>query len=317
MANLQLKAESRKVNNLPGTRFAFAIKLCIIAAPNIMLKATFDIIPESASEGSLNNNLLLMEVGAQLFSYVLYNRQEQRFLGFRQYNLDFMPGKSPLEALQEILAGDPHLQHSFREAFLIYHFSDSNLLPEKFFHNELNRPVTELVYGNAHKGLLLSEKVPGWNLYNIYRIPRDVHALLQQKFAAGKYWHYYTLLLSGLDKNECTGNVFKVIIAADRFAVLVTNEKGLQLAQTYDYHTPDDVSYHLLALCEQFGIHQEAVTLKVSGLLDEQSILYQELLKYFNRPEWDQVPGEARLDELFASYPAHYFSPLLKMALCV
>ena len=111
--------------------------------------------------------------------------------------------------------------------------------------------------------------------------------------------------------------MFKVVIAADRFAVIVLNEKGLRLAQTYEYQTPDDVSYHLLALCEQFGVDPEKVDLMVSGLLDEQSILYQELLKYFNKPIWEQVAGETTLDELFASYPAHYFSPLLKMALCV
>ena len=167
-----------------------------------MLKATFDIIPETASQSAMQNNLLLMEVGNQLFSYVLFNRQEQRFVGFRQYNLEFIPGKPSIETLQEILATDPLLQHAYREAFLIYHYSDSNLLPEKFFHIELNKPVTELVYGNAHKGLLLSEKVPGWNLFNIYRIPRDVHSLMQQKFSAGKYWHYYTLLLSGSDKED-------------------------------------------------------------------------------------------------------------------
>ncbi len=282
-----------------------------------MLKATFDIIPDNANPEELHNNLLLMEVGDQLFSYVLYNRDQQRYLGFRQYNLDFMPGKTPLEALQEILLGDEFLQQSFREAFLIYHYTDSNLLPEKFFHIELNKPVTELVYGNARKGLLLSEKVAGWNLYNIYRVPREVHSLLQQKFAAGKYWHYYTLLLSGIDREELPAEMFKVIMAADRFVVVVSREKALQLIQTYTYQTPDDVSYHLLALCQQFGTDPEQLSLTVSGLIDEQSILYQELLKYFSKVEWDHVGSEVSLDEMFSSFPAHYFSPLLKMALCV
>ncbi|WEK33993.1 MAG: DUF3822 family protein [Candidatus Pseudobacter hemicellulosilyticus] len=282
-----------------------------------MVKATFDIIPADPVPEDLHKHLLLMEVGEQLFSYVLYDRQQQLFIGFRQYNLDFIPGKPAMEALQEILAGDELLQQPFREACLIYHFSDSNLLPEKIFHMDLNKPVTELVYGNARKGLLLSEKVPDWNLYNVYRIPREAHTLLQQKFAAGKYWHYYTLLLSGVDKETLSGDTFKVIIAADRMVVLAFREQGLLLAQTYAYHTPEDVSYHLLALCQQFGIDPEKLQLQVSGLIDEQSILYQELLKYFSEPAWDQVPGDARLDELFSAYPAHYFSPLLKMALCV
>lgn len=282
-----------------------------------MLKATFDIIPESIASENLRNNLLLMEVSDQIFCYVLYNRESRRFLGFRQYNLDFIPGKTPLEALSEVLSGDEHLQHNFAEAYLVYHYTDSNLLPEKYFTIDLNKPVTEIVYGNARKGLLLNDKVDGWDLYNIYRIPREVHSLLQQKFSAGKYWHYNTLLLSGIDKENIDGDMIKVVIAADKFAVVVFRNQQLQLAQSYHYQTPEDVSFQLLALALQFGIDQETANLKVSGLMDEQSILYQELLKYFNQLEWEQIPGETSAGEGFENFPSHYFSPLLKMALCV
>lgn len=282
-----------------------------------MLKATFDIIPDSIANEDLQNNLLLMEVSDQIFCYVLYSRESRRFLGFRQYNLDFIPGKTPLEALSEILSGDQHLQLNFAEAYLVYHYTDSNLLPEKYFTIDLNKPVTEIVYGNARKGLLLNDKVQGWDLYNIYRIPREVHSLLQQKFSAGKYWHYNTLLLSGVEKESLEGDTIKVVIAADKFAVVAFKGQQLQLAQSYHYQTPEDVSFQLLALALQFGIDQETVNLKVSGLMDEQSILYQELLKYFNQLEWERLPVETSAEEGFENFPAHYFSPLLKMALCV
>jgi hypothetical protein len=282
-----------------------------------MLKATFDIIPDSIASEDLQNNLLLMEVSDQIFCYVLYSRESRRFLGFRQYNLDFIPGKTPLEALSEILSGDQHLQLNFAEAYLVYHYTDSNLLPEKYFTIDLNKPVTEIVYGNARKGLLLNDKVQGWDLYNIYRIPREVHSLLQQKFSAGKYWHYNTLLLSGIEKESLEGDTIKVVIAADKFAVVAFKGQQLQLAQSYHYQTPEDVSFQLLALALQFGIDQETVNLKVSGLMDEQSILYQELLKYFNQLEWEQLPVETSAEAGFENFPAHYFSPLLKMVLCV
>lgn len=282
-----------------------------------MLKATFDIVPGNARQEEIQNSLLLMEVGEKVFSYVLYNKQQQRFMGMRQYNLDFLPGKPVMEALQEVLAGDELLQLSYREAFVIYHYTDSNLLPEKFYHIELNKPVTELVFGNAHKGLLLSEKIPGWNVYNIYRIPREAHALMQQKFAAGKYWHYYTIMLSGIEKDSSGDAVLKVVVASDRIVVAVFKKHTLQLIQTYGYDTPDDVSYHLLALCDRFGFSNETVQLKISGLLDEQSILYQELFKYFLVMEWEGVQSGTRLHDGFEEFPGHYFSPLLNMALCV
>ena len=271
-----------------------------------------------ATTGELQESHLLMEIGERLFSYVFYNRSQRRFYGYRQYSLDFIPGKPVFEALQDILNGDELLQPGFRASYIVYNYKDCSLLPEKHFHIELNKPVTELVYGNAHKGLLLSEKVPGWNLFTIYRVPREVHSLLQKKFAAGKYWHYYTLLLTDTKKEDVAeGSVMKVVIEADQFVAAVFKEGRLQLIQTYAYQTPEDVSYCLLSICRQFGMDQEQVKLLISGLIDEQSNLYQELFKYFLHLQWEVLPESVDLQEPFLQFPPHYFSPILKMALCV
>jgi|EndMetStandDraft_4_1072995.scaffolds.fasta_scaffold117782_2 hypothetical protein len=283
-----------------------------------MLKANFDIVPEMRDSDELRNSQLLIEVGDKMFSYVIYHKEQRRFLGLRQYNLDYTPGKTMLENLLEIITNDDLLQIPFKEAFIIYNYTDSNFLPEKVFHIELNQPVTEIIYGNAKKGLLLSEKVIGFKMYNIYRVPREIHALLQRKFASGNYWHYYTLLLNdGQMQTSSNEQVIKMVMRADQFLVAVFNGDKIQLVQSYTYQTPDDVSYYLLAICNRFKISQEKVTLIVSGLLDEQSRLYQELLKYFLQVQWDRLPDTVKLDEPFAAFPDHYFSPLLKMALCV
>lgn len=261
---------------------------------------------------------MLMEVSGNVFSYVVYNKSQQRFLALCQYSLDYNPGKTNLETFRDILDQDEVLQYDFRESYVVYNYTDSNLLPEKHFHIELNKPVIELVYGNAHKGLLLSEKVYGWDLYNTYRIPREVHTVLQQKFAAGKYWHYYTLLLTGIGKEDTPEeDEIKMVVAADRFIAAVFRKKELQLLQTWYYQTPEDVSYHLLAVCNRFYIKPEEVTLNISGLVDEESNLYQELMKYFLRTRWEVLPASVSLQDTFNQFPAHYFSPLLKMALCV
>jgi hypothetical protein len=283
-----------------------------------MLKANFDIVPEMRDSEELRSSQLLIEVGEKMFSYVIYHKEQRRFLGLRQYNLDYTPGKTMLENLLEIISNDDLLQIQFREAFVIYNYTDSNFLPEKVFHIELNQPVTEIIYGNARKGLLLSEKVIGYKMYNIYRVPREIHALLQRKFASGNYWHYYTLLLNDSQQQASPNEqVIKMVMRADQFLVAVFNGEKIQLVQSYTYQTPDDVSYYLLTICSRFNISQEKVTLIVSGLLDEQSRLYQELLKYFLHVQWDRLPDTVKLDAAFAAFPDHYFSPLLKMALCV
>jgi hypothetical protein len=283
-----------------------------------MFRATFDIKPESISTEEMLGSLLLMEVSGSAFSYVIYHKSQQRFLVFRQYSLDYNPGKTNLETFRDILQQDDLLQHEFRESYIVYNYADSNLLPEKYFHIELNKPAIELVYGNARKGLLLSEKVYGWELYNTYRIPREVHTVLQQKFAAGKYWHYYTLLLTGIAKeSSAKDDEIKMVVAADHYVVAVFRNGELQLLQTWYYQTPEDVSYYLLSVCHRFYLNPEEVKLSISGLVDEESNLYQEIMKYFLQTSWEVLPDTVSLQESFSEFPRHYFSPLLKMALCV
>ncbi len=68
-----------------------------------MLKANFDIVPEMRDADELRNSQLLIEVGEKMFSYVIYNKDQRRFVGLRQYNLDYTPGKTMLENLLKLL----------------------------------------------------------------------------------------------------------------------------------------------------------------------------------------------------------------------
>ena len=140
---------------------------------------------------------------------------------------------------------------------------------------------------------------------------------MQQRFSAGKYWHYYSLLLSSTDPSggkvpECT-----LIFYADRFICFIANAGKLQLMQTWMYQTPEDVSYYLLAVRERFQYNQETFHLRVGGMIDEQSALYTELLKYFLQITRIDIPPGMKTNELLHELPSHYFSPLLTIASCV
>ena len=91
----------------------------------------------------------------------------------------------------------------------------------------------------------------------------------------------------------------------------------LQLIQTFAYQTPEDAAYYLLLICKQFKIAQTDLVLKISGLIDAQSALYTELLKYFEHVQHEGIPAELSTAGILDEYPSHYFSPLLKMSLCV
>ncbi|HUR12380.1 MAG TPA: DUF3822 family protein [Flavitalea sp.] len=280
-----------------------------------MIRPAFDIVYPNLTDEARMQCQLVIEISDRLFSYILFNREEKSLFCLRQYHFDWIAKNTTAEQLEQLINLDPYLQHPVKDVVVIYNYPESNLIPEQHFHISMNKSLTELVYGHAKKGLVVSEKVKGWDLYNVYRIPREVHTRMQQRFSAGKYWHFYTLLLSGdkmTEKDRCM-----LVFYSDRFICRLFSKGRLQMMQTWLYETPEDVSYYLLSLCTQFGLNQETFPLKLSGLIDEKSTLYTELMKYFQHVEADQVPDDIHTNQLLDEYPAHYFSPLLKMAECV
>ncbi|MBC7830014.1 MAG: DUF3822 family protein [Chitinophagaceae bacterium] len=283
-----------------------------------MTKPVFDIVPAAWAKDELLNSIFLIEISEKLFGYLVYNKEQKQLLGLRQYHLDISTERPTAQALNEIISNDELLQQPWKEAVVIYNFPDSSLLPDQYFDIGMNKSISELLFGNAFKGQILSEKIPAWDVYNIYRVQRDIHSVMQQKFSDGRYWHYYSILLSTIDKqNEMAPYFLKCIFYPEKFVVAFFKDKQLQLLQTYQYETPEDVSYYLLKICRQFDATQENLKVNVAGLIEQQSALYTELLKYFQDLECDRIPDAIQTRGLLQDFPEHYFSPILKMAICV
>lgn len=292
--------------------------MVIIATLIAMLKPAFQIEVSTISEEEMLQSRLLVEVNADSFTYVLLNQRNMSPLAVKYFKLEHTKGQPLTESLREILEEDELLRRPVKETLLVYNFPESSLVPEPLFSMDTNKELTELVHGNLAKGLVLSEKIPWWEMFNVYRIPQDLHKLMQQQFTAGKYWHYYSLLLKSYkmfdskDGSDC----IKVIFYADKMITLVLKKGKIQLMQTFLYQDSKDVAYHLLNCCHQLGISQEEVVLLVGGLIDRQSALSTELHKYFLQVSFEEIDESIKVTDELKELPLHYFSSILKMAVC-
>ena len=293
----------------------FVVLLHIVTT---MLKPAFTIEATSISDEELLQSRLLVEVNPNAFTYVLLNQRNMSPLVVKYFQLE--PTKeSPLtDTLREILESDSLLRRPVKETLLVYNFPESSLIPEPVFTMDTNREIIDTLHGNLQKGLILTEKIPWWELFNVYRISPDLHTLLQQTFTAGKYWHYYSLLLKSYkmfdsaEKESC----IKVIFYADKMVALIIKEGRPVLMQTFFYHDTKDVAYHLLNCCQQLGLDQEEVRLLVGGLIDRQSALSTELFKYFLKIQFEEIDESIKVTDELKELPLHYFSSILKMAVC-
>jgi Protein of unknown function (DUF3822) len=284
-----------------------------------MQKPVLHIQADNAME-EFPHTRLLMEVDQTSFGYILLNLKNNSLTALKYFEFSQFKDRTLPEILREIIYGDELLDKRPTETFVVYNVTESSLIPEKFYRERSARKITEAVYGNLDNGIVVGEKIPWWELYNIYRIPLETHNFLKERFEGLKNWHKYSLLL----KSHKMFNVreylsfIKVIFSYDKIVVMVFKDHQLQLIQSFVFQEANDVVYHLLNCCEQFNLYTEEVVLQVGGMIDRQSAIYSELLKYFLHFLFDEIDESIYLgDRMKEQYPAHYYSSFLKMAVCV
>lgn len=281
-----------------------------------MLKPSFDIAPANTDDNIISDSTLIIEIGERMFSYLLFNRENNKLVALKFFYPDTQSPRSMAEMIAEVLASDSLLSVKYKETVVIYSFPESSLVPASLSNEQLDRAVTQLVYGNVQKGLILREPVEGWDMVNIYRVPRELQSFIEQEFNPSKYYHVYSLLLVSLNREGEDRDLLKIRFYPDRFISLLIRNGALQIIQSFVYQTPDDVSYNLLAIAEQFDIDPASIQVIVSGTVDKQSALYNELEKYFLHIQNEEA-AVLETNGLLQDFPDHYFSPLLKFASCV
>ena len=283
-----------------------------------MLKPAFQIEVSNISDEELLQCRLLVEVNTNAFTFVLLNQRNMSPLVVKYFQLEQSKDSPLTDVVREIMEQEKLLRRPVKETLLVYNFPESSLVPERLFNSDANREIIDTLHGNLPKGLILTEKIPWWELFNVYRISPELHHLLQQTFSAGKYWHYYSLMLKSYkmfdssDKDDC----IKVIFYADKMVMLVIRQGQVRLVQTFVYQDTKDVAYHLLNCCRQLGLDQEGVRLLVGGLIDRQSSLSTELHKYFLHVHFENIDDSIKVTDELKELPLHYFSSILKMAVC-
>jgi hypothetical protein len=289
-------------------------KIYYFAAPKIMAKLLFDIPAEEQADWRQCH--LVMEVSQHLFSYVLMNERKE-VVCIRVYELDAPDNREMAAEMDEVIFEDEVLKEKTHQITVIYNFPECQLVPEGFFRRDAGGELIEWLHGDLNNGVILSEKITELDTFNVFRVPSEVHRLLQRYFVNGKYWHYYSVWLECMKKEtSLPGEYFSVLFYPNRIIVACFKNRQLQLLQSFIYEVVEDVAYYLLTICNQLDFSPETTAVKLSGMIDESSAMYSEIYKYFGNTSLDVFPAAGSPDGI-DEYPSHFFSPLLKLAACV
>ena len=194
--------------------------------------------------------------------------------------------------------------------FVFYNFRESILVPEKFHNKENSSSLLDLMFGQSEDYILIQEHVSSKSIYNIYRVPEQIHHWFMLHFPKCAFKHSS----SNQTEEIKEGTVIRCIVSFGSLKVIFSNQGQLQLIQHFPYSSPEDALYFLLRVCETHGVKPTDVKIQLNGLLTSDSALFDLIYNYFTDIDFYSSSFSDIEMENGIELPAHYFSHLLDLA---
>ncbi len=270
------------------------------------LKRIFYCTTASDSHGILP--VLNMRVGERHLSFGVSDHASGQLHELSYWTTDELNG----EELASLFREQTALKGPFYQVKICYDHPGGMLVPATGIRQEDAILLQKTLPSAADASLSVSERLAEWQLYNVYSVPGDIHERLLSKFPGARFWHESTVGLKNIQAGGNTG-VLRADFRHHDFSLIAVRAGQVLLARSFGYTTPEDVLYYLVRACRQYALVRNEVSLELSGLVDRQSALYNELYQYFSRIGFRDnrwiLPGN--------DYPAHYFTSLNDLAQCV
>lgn len=255
----------------------------------------------------------LAEIGDEGLSIIYYSIAPFRVEGWINFHFDKnQPASGMAAALSKLLENED--LPVYNSCHIFFNFKQSMSVPVEFYKESEAAAMLDCLYGAQPTDAVFSEPVNVLDAINVYRVDDQLYNLLNNKFPSAVFYHTHTLLIPYLLRLNkelfCT-------IYQDNIRVVLIKKNKLQLVQYFDYNTPSDVAYHLLNVCARHNISPSEVDLTLSGFIEKDSNLYEELYRYFLNIELDEVAADIEVSGEVSQTPPHFFSHLIALAECV
>ena len=229
----------------------------------------------------LTNQRLSIQISLSGLSFSILDVSSQTIVALKSFKKSRV--LTPLELLDylKFVIDTEHLkQNTYSQITVIYRNDLSTLVPETLF-DETN--IAD--YLKFNNKILPSDFISYDQLsngtVNVYVPLVNINNYIYDTFGAFTYKHYSTLFIEHLInlKDGLDSNMF-VDVDENQFEIAVLKEQKLIFYNTFSYSTKEDFIYYILFTAEQLQMNPETFPLVFSGLIDEDSELYEIAYKY-------------------------------------
>jgi hypothetical protein len=272
---------------------------------NSILLVDPDFDPNTASDCNL-----LLKITADSFSYAVIDKNSRQLKAvFDQQECDDAGAE-----LASAIRKDNYLSLPFREIKVSVYTPNTIAVPSSLFNkNELNSYAN--FFAEASSSNLYARPFAKFGFTSVFNIEQLIEETLDKSLAsAARYEHHTPLLALG---SKLEGISLLLDFTAGSFNVLLLENRKMIFQNSFQIDTSEEFNYYLLLLIQELKLSPSCTTVLLSGVIHQDDGCYNCLSKYFTDLRFNLPPADQFEHDILDDMPAHYYSSLLALDLCV
>jgi len=253
---------------------------------------------------------LLLKITADSFSYAVIDKNSRQLKAvFDQQECDDTAAE-----LASALKKDSYLQLPFREIKVSVYTPNTIAVPNGLFNgSELDSYAN--FFAEATSTNVYTSPFAQFGFTSVFKLEQFIEETLNTSLAsAARYEHNAPLLALGA---TAEGNALLLDFTAGSFNALLLKNHKVIFQNSFQIDTPDEFNYYLLLLIQELKLDPACSTVLLSGIIHQEDGYYNCLSKYFDAIRFNLPPAGDIDHAILDDMPAHYYSSLLALDLCV
>ena len=282
-----------------------------------MVQKQISIYAELETQSPFNSDQLLLEVSNTHITLMVKYSGKKHLGAFELFEFD----SNEMEwynIFHQIRNESIILDRSYNDTRVFYNLNEATIMPASAFSTASAEAYLVAVHGdNTHHAVKYDNILVPEGLVNVYRIKKSLNDTINSNLMMITPRHLYSKLLENiLNSNSISNGVLlKIQFFYNLMLIVLVKDGKLQLIQSYNYKTEEDVLYYLLNIVQQFNLSPTDTQVELSGIIDVKSHHFDYIEKLFKQISFATVSNDNILLNYIGDYPQHYFTPFLNLAL--
>lgn len=290
---------------------------------DIQLNLHQQVTDESYTQGMVEDPVLLLQASRGRFQYAVIDRQRQKAVVLRDYQLVSEADKEEvyISGLLPKIYEEDDLLSSVRPDQVIMSIQSAkhSLVPDPLFSKDHLRETLSLTCTTGEEDRYYEDAIRSANAHMVFAVKEDFLRETGELFKEASLFHSSSAFIESqlrLNKHE-TEPVISVLLGTKDISIVVTQGSELRFFNIFAYNSAEDFMYYLLFAFEQLQLNPDVTPVRCYGEIEKISAHWMMGRKYIRNISFGDKPESLSYSYGFDKISGHQYFGLFSQYLCV